>query len=188
MSGRSFSGTTLVARSIAKSFGPKVVLDDISVLLAPGRKVGVVAPNGTGKSTLLKILAGVEAADGGVIELAPPTATVGYLPQEPDRRVDETLMAFLARRTGVAAATHAFEAASAALADGGDDADDAFSAALDRYLALGCAEFDASVGEVCASVGLSPRLLELRQQRRLVEMLCSQKLQGGLPVCFQQCH
>ena len=147
MVARSQHGATLVARSISKSFGPHQVLNDVSVLLAPGRKVGVIAPNGTGKSTLLRILAGIDGADSGVIELAPPSATVGYLPQEPERRERETLRAFLARRTGITEATDAFEAASAALADGAPGSDDAFSLALDRFLALGAAEFDAAVGE-----------------------------------------
>jgi ATPase subunit of ABC transporter with duplicated ATPase domains len=86
---------------------------------------------------------------------------VGYLPQEPDRRSDETLRAFLARRTGVAGADAALEHASAQLARGGAGADDSYAVALDHYLALGAADFDARVGDVCAGVGLSERLLDV---------------------------
>src|SRR4051812_21916218 len=95
---------SLVARDVSKSYGPHVVLQRVSFTVAPGMRIGVVAPNGTGKSTLLRILAGLEAPDSGSVACVPPGATVGYLPQEPERRSDETLQQFLARRTGVAGA------------------------------------------------------------------------------------
>jgi ATPase subunit of ABC transporter with duplicated ATPase domains len=152
---------TLVATNVSKSFGPRTVLDSVSCTVGPRARIGVVAPNGTGKSTLLRILAGLDRPDGGTVTRTPPTATVGYLPQEPDRRVDETLRAFLTRRTGVADADAALESASARLASGDAGADEAYSAALDRYLALGAADFDARAGDVCASVGLPERLLDL---------------------------
>ena len=92
---------TLVAREVSKSFGPRVVLDAVSVTVPPGSRIGIVAPNGTGKSTLLRLLAGLDVPDRGTVSRLPPAATVGFLPQEPDRRVGETLRAFLGRRTGV---------------------------------------------------------------------------------------
>ena len=76
----------LVARDVAKAFGPHVVLDGVSLTVGPRSRIGVVAPNGTGKSTLLRILAGIAAPDSGAVTRTPPTATVGYLPQEPERR------------------------------------------------------------------------------------------------------
>jgi ATPase subunit of ABC transporter with duplicated ATPase domains len=90
----------------------------VDLTVAPGDRLGVVGPNGVGKSTLLAALAGLVPLDSGRVDLAPPTATVGLLPQEPDRRPGETLMAFLARRTGVADASAALDAASDALAAG----------------------------------------------------------------------
>jgi ATPase subunit of ABC transporter with duplicated ATPase domains len=152
---------TLVARNVAKSFGPHVVLDAVSVTVAPRDRVGIVAPNGTGKSTLLRILAGADSPDAGTVTRTPPAATVGYLPQEADRHSDETLRAFLARRTGVAAAEDALETAAGALASGGRGAEDEYAAALDAYMSLGAADFDARVGDVCADVGLSVRLLDV---------------------------
>jgi ATPase subunit of ABC transporter with duplicated ATPase domains len=152
---------TLIARDVTKSFGPRLVLDAVSLTVAPGSRIGIVAPNGTGKSTLLRLLAGLDTPDAGRVTLAPPKATVGYLPQEPDRRPDETLRAFLARRTGVAAADTALVDASTQLAHGGSGADEAYAAALDRYLALGAADFEARVGDVCADVGLPARVLDL---------------------------
>jgi ATPase subunit of ABC transporter with duplicated ATPase domains len=152
---------TLVARNVSKSFGPRLVLDGVSFTVGPRSRIGIVAPNGTGKSTLLRVLAGLDVPDAGTVTLAPPTATVGYLPQEPDRRPDEPLRDFLARRTGVADADRELERAGAALAAGDAGADDAYAAALDRYLGLGAADFDARVGDVLADVGLAHEALDL---------------------------
>jgi len=137
------------------------VLDGVSCTIGPLHRVGVVAPNGTGKSTLLKILAGLDAPDSGTVTMTPPTATVGYLPQEPERRAGETVRAYLARRTGVADAELALDAASSALAGQLPGADDAYADALERYLSLGAADFDARLGAVCADLGLATRVLDL---------------------------
>ena len=95
----------------------------------PRSRIGVVAPNGTGKSTLLRILAGLDAPDSGRVTRTPPTATVGYLPQEPERRAGETVRAYLARRTGVAAAERALDDAShGARRRDAPGADDAYAA------------------------------------------------------------
>ena len=160
----SSSFAALVARDITKSFGPHIVLDRVSCTIGPLHRVGVVAPNGTGKSTLLKILAGIDAPDSGSVTLTPPSATVGYLPQEPERRADETVRAYLARRTGVAAAEHSLDVASTALAHQAPGADDTYADALERYLALGAADFDARLDAVCADLGLAARVLDLEMQ------------------------
>ena len=67
----------------------------------------------------------------------PAALAVGYLPQEPDARPGETLLAYLARRTGVAEAERELEGASTALARAEAGADDAYPAALERFLHLG---------------------------------------------------
>ena len=89
---------------VVKSHGAHVVLDRVDVTLGQRSRLGVVGPNGAGKSTLLRLFAGLEEPDEGRVERTPPTLTAGYLPQEHDRRPGETLLAYLARRTGVAAA------------------------------------------------------------------------------------
>jgi ATPase subunit of ABC transporter with duplicated ATPase domains len=157
----SASFASLVARDLNKSFGPRVVLDHVSCTVGPRHRVGVVAPNGTGKSTLLKILACLEAPDSGTVTLTPPSATVGYLPQEPERRAGETVRTYLARRTGVADAEEQLRHASTALAEQLPGADDTYAQALERYLALGAADFDARVGAVCSDLGLAMRVLDL---------------------------
>ncbi|MCW2666964.1 MAG: putative transporter ATP-binding protein [Frankiales bacterium] len=150
---------TLVAADVTVVRGPVLVLSGVSVTVAPGTRLGVVGPNGAGKSTLLATLAGQLEADSGRVTTAPPTATVGLLPQGPDRRPGERLLDFLARRTGVAAAQAALDAATQALTVGSPGADDAYSAALERWLDLGGADLDVRAPEVCEDLGLAADLL-----------------------------
>ena len=69
-------------RNVRKAHGDKVVLDNVTLSFLHGAKIGVVGPNGTGKSTLLKIMAGLEHANNGDA-IIDPDATVGMLQQEP---------------------------------------------------------------------------------------------------------
>ena len=151
---------TLVASDVTVVRGPALVLSGVSLTVAPGARVGVVGPNGAGKSTLLATLAGALRPDSGSLQLSPRTATVGLLPQEPDRRPGEVLSAFLARRTGVALAQAALDAATEGLTTGAAGADDAYSAALERWLDLGGADLDVRAEQVCADLGLPPDLLD----------------------------
>ena len=73
---------TLAARTIGKSYGETVVLDGLSLSVTPSSRVGVVGPNGIGKSTLLRLLAGVEEPDSGSVRREPPGLSVAYLVQE----------------------------------------------------------------------------------------------------------
>ncbi len=139
--------------------GLATILDDVDLTLAPGWRVGLVGPNGVGKSTLLRVLSHQLAPDSGSVTTAPPNAIVGYLPQEPERHGEETVVQFLARRTGVAAANHELEAATLALAAGVSGADGRYSDAFEQWMAVGAADFDARIGEVWAELGLVDRLL-----------------------------
>ncbi|OZG50210.1 energy-dependent translational throttle protein EttA [Bombiscardovia coagulans] len=65
-----------------KAFGDRVILDDVTLSFLPGAKIGVVGPNGMGKSTLLKIMAGLDTVSNGEAQLT-PGYTVGILQQEP---------------------------------------------------------------------------------------------------------
>src|SRR5947209_14379732 len=67
-------------RNLSKSYGAITVLDDISFVINPNDRVGVVGSNGVGKTTLLSILVGQESPDSGSYSFAPSTE-VGYLPQ-----------------------------------------------------------------------------------------------------------
>ena len=101
---------TLVARGLAAGHGARVLFSGLDLVVAPGDVVGLVGVNGAGKSTLLRTLAGELPAEAGSVVVSPPTATLGYLPQEHERRPGETVLAALARRTGVAAAQAALDA------------------------------------------------------------------------------
>ncbi|AKV55554.1 ABC transporter, ATP-binding protein [Bifidobacterium actinocoloniiforme DSM 22766] len=73
-----------------KSFGDRAILDDVTLSFLPGAKIGVVGPNGMGKSTLLKIMAGLETVSNGEAQLT-PGYSVGILQQEPPLDEDKTV-------------------------------------------------------------------------------------------------
>src|SRR6266700_4234443 len=102
------------ARDISKSYAAVQVLDRVSLVVAPGDRVGIVGPNGIGKSTLLRVLAGLEPPDTGRVI---STGAVGYLPQELDAQPQESVRDYLARRTGVGAAELELDSLAARLAD-----------------------------------------------------------------------
>ena len=151
---------TLNATTIDVDLGRRRILDNVNVQLAPGQRVGLVGPNGVGKSTLLRVLAGHLTPDKGKVTLVPPDATVGFLVQEPERTEHETARELLARRTGVDAATIELDASTAGLASGETGADDRYSIALDRWLALGGADFDSRLEEVWHDLGLAATVLD----------------------------
>ena len=95
---------TLAARHISHERGGRPVLNDVSLTVGPATCLGVVGPNGVGKSTLLQILAGLLEPGAGDVRVDPPTATVGYLHQEDAPDGAESVREALYRRTGVAAA------------------------------------------------------------------------------------
>jgi ATPase subunit of ABC transporter with duplicated ATPase domains len=150
----------LTATGIVAVRGDATVLNGIDLTVAPGDRIGVVGPNGVGKSTLLDVLAGSLRPREGTVALAPRTLTVGHLTQELSAPAGETVRAALARRTGVAGAVAALEQSAAALAGGDPGADETYAVALDRYLALGAADADARAEEVCADVGIDPNRLD----------------------------
>ena len=76
---------------VRKAHGDKVILDDVTLAFLPGAKIGVLGPNGTGKSTLLRMMAGVEQASNGEARLM-PGFTVGLLDQEPDLDASKTVL------------------------------------------------------------------------------------------------
>lgn len=146
---------TLVAKDLAAGHGDRTLFAGLDLVVAPGDVIGLVGVNGAGKSSLLRLFAGLDRPEEGELKLSPPTATVGHLPQEPERRPGETVREFLARRTGVADAQSAMDAATQGLVDGAPGADDAYSDTLERWLALGGADLDERAEEIAADLGLT---------------------------------
>ncbi|MDX3382096.1 ABC-F family ATP-binding cassette domain-containing protein [Streptomyces niveiscabiei] len=146
---------TLVAKNLAAGHGDRSLFSGLDLVVAPGDVIGLVGANGAGKSTLLRLLAGLLTPEEGDLKLSPPTATVGHLPQEPERRPGETIREFLARRTGVAEAQRLMDESAQGLADGVPGADDAYSVHLERWLDLGGADLDERAEETAASLGLA---------------------------------
>ncbi|MGZ8602544.1 MAG: ABC-F family ATP-binding cassette domain-containing protein [Actinomycetota bacterium] len=130
-----------------------VVLDDVSLRIGPHSRIGLLGPNGVGKSTLLRILAGIEVPDEGQVERSPTSLTVGLLDQEPGGASGETVGNFLARRTRIDTAAAALEAASAAMSDDITSIE-TYTEALERFDRLGGHDFDAQASAVAAELGL----------------------------------
>ena len=144
----------LVASGLAFSYGPRSILRDISLSLAPGDRVGIVGPNGTGKSTLLRLLAAELDPELGTVAANPSAATVGLMRQQLDDQPDETVGAFISRSTGVGAVLAEFEASLVDVAEGAAGSDERYDTALSRYLATDASSFDARTGQAMDEVGL----------------------------------
>ena len=88
----------LQLNSIHKSYGPDVILDDVTLSVNEGQKIGVIGRNGAGKSTLCKIITGHEEADSGTVSKS-AHFRLAYLEQHDPYTLDETVLNFLTRYT-----------------------------------------------------------------------------------------
>ncbi|MFC7649460.1 ATP-binding cassette domain-containing protein [Streptosporangium lutulentum] len=73
---------TIVAKDLAAGHGDRALFSGLNLVVAPGDVIGLVGVNGAGKSTLMRILAELTPPEHGTVRLSPPSAAVGYLPQE----------------------------------------------------------------------------------------------------------
>ncbi|TQS45399.1 ABC-F family ATP-binding cassette domain-containing protein [Cryptosporangium phraense] len=144
---------TLVVKDLSAGHGDRTLFSGLDLVVAPGDVIGVVGANGAGKSTLLRLLAGLDTPQTGSVRRTPSSATVGYLPQESERRPGETVREFLGRRTGVTEAQRELDAATELLSRG--EGADEYSDALDRWLALGGADLPERAETVADDLGLS---------------------------------
>ncbi len=91
----------LALESVTKYYGAELVLQDVSVSVGRQTRLGVVGPNGIGKSTLLRIAAGLESPDAGKV-VRDPATRIGYLPQELARSDPSfSVREFVKQRTGI---------------------------------------------------------------------------------------
>ncbi len=147
----------LFLSGIAASFGARPLFAGVDLTLAEADVTALVGPNGSGKTTLLRIIAGDHAPDVGTVRLAPPDATIGYLPQALPSAA-QSILDYARRRTGVGPAQRDFEAAASALAHD-PAAADRYDAALARWLGLGGADLEVRLAQVLDRLKL-PAALE----------------------------
>lgn len=151
----------LTARNISLSFGPRTVISEVDLSVSPGERVGLIAPNGVGKSTLLRLLAGELPPETGSVS---STGTVAHLTQETLHRAGESLRDHLARRTGIARAEQWLQREAEALAEGGGAG---YSDAFDHWTTIGAGDFDERADVVCERLGLRADLLDGREPDEL---------------------
>ncbi|MGI5242358.1 ABC-F family ATP-binding cassette domain-containing protein [Dactylosporangium sp. CA-139066] len=141
------SRAPLLAHDLVRTFGQRRVLDGVSLTAAPGRRIGLIGENGTGKSTLLRLLAGADEPDGGTV-VRPPD--LGHLHQEMPYDPSATLRAVLDDALREARACLA--GLDAALAE--DRLDD-YAVLLERAQELDAWDADRRAEIVLAGLGLS---------------------------------
>jgi ATPase subunit of ABC transporter with duplicated ATPase domains len=138
----------LALQSVTKYYGAELVLRDISLSIGKRTRLGVVGPNGIGKSTLLRIAAGLESPDAGEVTCDVMT-NIGYLPQEillPDRHLE--VREFLKTRTGISPIEQQQRALLAAI-DAAEEQQEIiqlsgqYTGVLDKWTSLGGPDFDS---------------------------------------------
>src|SRR5216117_666114 len=146
--------SVLSVQAVAKRFGERLVFHDVSFRLAHGDRVGLVGPNGVGKTTLLRIAAGLDTADAGNVALARGTR-IGFLEQEVLADASGTVEE---HARGAASHLRELEAEMRGLeprlATGDQDLLERYADVQHRFDHAGGYDFDATVGRVLAGLGL----------------------------------
>jgi ATP-binding cassette subfamily F protein 3 len=127
----------LHVQNLRKSFGATTVLEDVSFILNDAEHAGLIGPNGTGKSTLVRCIVGIEQPDAGAIVLTPTNATIGYLPQSFAEQAGHTIAQVIATAQGdFSRAESDLQRATEALS-AGQSSLEAYDAAFARFESLG---------------------------------------------------
>jgi ATP-binding cassette, subfamily F, member 3 len=162
----------LTVHSLKKTFDLQPLFENVSFSLNPGERAGLVGPNGCGKTTLLRILAGEEQADSGHVRRS-PDLRLGYLPQGFALDPAETVGEFIGRAAGSPAALER-ELSEAAAAYTRSPGDSALAARYDALLQRVEADESGRAAQILAGLGLQGldpqlpvRLLSGGQQTRL---------------------
>ncbi|HUE61286.1 MAG TPA: ATP-binding cassette domain-containing protein, partial [Acidimicrobiales bacterium] len=143
----------LSAQKVTVTRANRTVLDSVSLSVDRGSRLGIVGANGVGKSTLLRVLAGMQVPDEGRVEKVPASLRIAFLAQETDARSGEKLMDYLARQTGVADSEAELDKLTELLATDPSVVDD-YTAALEVFLSIGGDDFAVRAAAVARDVGL----------------------------------
>jgi len=148
---------------VRKSYDGKIVLDDVTLAFLPGAKIGVVGPNGMGKSTLLRMMAGLEQPSNGEVRLV-PGYSVGILPQEPVLDEHETVLGNVAEGVAVTKAlTERYNEIAAKLAaDYSDDLLEEMGRLQDLLDRQESWDLDSRVGQAMDALRCPPPHVEVR--------------------------
>ena len=175
----------LQVRGIAKSFGSRSILDRLDLDVEPGARLGVIGPNGGGKSTLLRILAGEEQADAGEVTQR-RGLVVAYLQQQPEGDDRDALATLRAARPDLDELERELAQVEASLGASSDDLDRMArllrrqEEILARWTAAGGPGFGGRARALLADVGLSDG--ELAKPTRLLSG--GQRKLVGLAACL----
>ena len=146
---------------ISKSYGSETILADVSFIVNSDERVGLVGPNGCGKTTLLRIITGLEPADSGQVRFDPPGLSVGYLTQGLVFEAGETVAEALARATAEHSQAWAdMQALAAAMADPQQSErlpalTTAYAEAESRFEAAGGYELEARLEAILTGLNLA---------------------------------
>jgi ATP-binding cassette subfamily F protein uup len=141
-------GNVLSVEGLTKRFGERLIFEDLHFGLDQGQKAALVARNGTGKSTLMKVLLGIEGADSGTVTFS-GQARVAHLSQEHGLDLDRTILDNLFQADNAAMrAIRRYEAATQ-----GDDAE-ALQSAYDDMDRAGAWSYEAQAKEILGKLGL----------------------------------
>jgi ATP-binding cassette subfamily F protein 3 len=143
---------------LRKDYGGQRVLDDASLVLKPGERGALVAPNGAGKSALLKIVAGLEEADAGRV-LSPPGTVVGYLAQDaavqPGRTLHDEALSAVADLLGLEDSLRSLEAQIAAGGANLESLVHEHAAVQEEFERRGGYAIEAEIGRVLSGLGFA---------------------------------
>jgi ATP-binding cassette subfamily F protein 3 len=161
----------LTAHHITKSYGIQPILQDISFSVSAGERIGLIGPNGCGKTTLIHILAGIETPDSGTVAHTSPALRIGYLAQGFEPTPGQTIASTLRQAQGGALSLPAVseteleaEIASLALALSKDLHDPALQSRYDAAISQ-FSTFNIQPKTVLAPLGLADLPLDTPVQR-----------------------
>ncbi len=175
----------LQVKQLTKYFGAEIVLDNVSLVLSDAEHVGLIGPNGCGKTTLLRCIASLDQPDSGEIVRSPSEVTVGYLPQVLDQigsmTVAEAIASALADWHD---AEHDLQLAMQHVSQRAEDPTtlDEYDAALARFETLGGYEREARSVAILDGLGLD----ESRLDQTVESLSGGQKTRLGLSMLLLQ--